>query len=79
VTTNLDTLVTALYVKIVDEQAKVARLPGRPSKLGVPRHSGIYAECGEEWLALSDRVGVRAGLPGPEESCFRSAADVGGG
>jgi hypothetical protein len=33
VTTNLDTLVTALYVKIDDEQAGIARLPGRPAKL----------------------------------------------
>jgi hypothetical protein len=34
VTTNLDTLVTALYVKIDDEWAGIARLPGRPPKLG---------------------------------------------
>jgi Transposase DDE domain len=34
VTTNLDTLVTALYVKIDDEFAGVARMPGRPPKLG---------------------------------------------
>jgi hypothetical protein len=33
VTTNLDTLVTALYVKIDDERAGIARLPGRPPKL----------------------------------------------
>lgn len=33
VTTNLDTLVTALYVKIDDEWAGIARLPGRPPKL----------------------------------------------
>jgi hypothetical protein len=33
VTTNLDTLVTALYVKIDDEQAGIACLPGRPPKL----------------------------------------------
>lgn len=32
-TTNLDTLVTALYVKIDDEQAGIACLPGRPPKL----------------------------------------------
>lgn len=31
--TNLDTLVTALYVKIDDEWAGIARLPGRPPKL----------------------------------------------
>jgi hypothetical protein len=34
VTTNLDTLVTALYVKIDDEWGGLARLPGRPPKLG---------------------------------------------
>jgi len=33
VTTNLDTLVTALYVKIDDDRARAARLPGRPPKL----------------------------------------------
>jgi hypothetical protein len=33
VTTNLDTLVTALYVKIDDEQAGIRSLPGRPPKL----------------------------------------------
>ncbi|MFG2637367.1 hypothetical protein ACGFX8_26530 [Streptomyces sp. NPDC048362] len=33
-TTNLDTLVTALYVKIDDDLAGIARLPGRPPKLG---------------------------------------------
>jgi hypothetical protein len=33
VTTNLDTLVTALYVKIDDDQIGIARLPGRPPKL----------------------------------------------
>ncbi|MGW4041533.1 IS982 family transposase, partial [Streptomyces sp. NPDC004721] len=32
-TTNLNTLVTALYVKIDDEWADLARLPGRPPKL----------------------------------------------
>ena len=32
-TTNLDTLVTALYVKIDDDRAGIARLPGRPPKL----------------------------------------------
>ena len=32
-TTNLDTLVTALYVKIDDDWADLARLPGRPPKL----------------------------------------------
>ena len=32
-TTNLDTLVTALYVKIDDEYAGITRLPGRPPKL----------------------------------------------
>lgn len=32
VTTNLDTLVTALYVKIDDDRADLARLPGRPPK-----------------------------------------------
>src|SRR2546421_332126 len=31
--TNLDTLVTALYVKIDDDWADLTRLPGRPSKL----------------------------------------------
>jgi hypothetical protein len=33
VTTDLDTLVIALYVKIDDEAAGIARLPGRPPKL----------------------------------------------
>jgi hypothetical protein len=33
VTTDLDTLITALYVKIDDEWAELARLPGRPPKL----------------------------------------------
>jgi Transposase DDE domain len=33
VTTNLDTLVTALYVKIDDEWSQCAPLPGRPPKL----------------------------------------------
>jgi hypothetical protein len=33
VTTNLDTLVTALYVKIDDDWADLARLPGRPPRL----------------------------------------------
>src|SRR5919108_889414 len=33
VTTDLDTLITALYVKIDDERAELARLPGRPPKL----------------------------------------------
>jgi hypothetical protein len=33
VTTNLDTLVTALYVKIDDEYAQITRLPGRPPTL----------------------------------------------
>jgi hypothetical protein len=33
VTTDLDTLITALYVKIDDEWADAARLPGRPPKL----------------------------------------------
>ena len=32
-TTNLDPLVTALYVKIDDDRANTARLPGRPPKL----------------------------------------------
>ena len=32
-TTDLDTLITALYVKIDDERAELARLPGRPPKL----------------------------------------------
>jgi hypothetical protein len=33
VTNNLDTLVIALYVKIDDDAAGIARLPGRPPKL----------------------------------------------
>jgi hypothetical protein len=33
VTTELNTLITALYVKIDDEWGAVARLPGRPAKL----------------------------------------------
>jgi hypothetical protein len=33
VKTELDTLVIALYVKIDDEAAGIARLPGRPPKL----------------------------------------------
>jgi hypothetical protein len=33
VTTDLDTLITALYVKIDDEWADLARLPGRPPRL----------------------------------------------
>ncbi|MFE2541742.1 hypothetical protein ACFXDK_16815 [Actinacidiphila glaucinigra] len=32
-TTELNTLVTALYVKIDDEWAGILRLPGRPPKL----------------------------------------------
>ena len=32
-TTNLNTLVTALYVKIDDDLAGIVRLPGRPPKL----------------------------------------------
>ncbi|MGI5255556.1 IS982 family transposase [Actinacidiphila glaucinigra] len=37
-TTELNTLVTALYVKIDDEWAGILRLPGRPPKLS---HSGL--------------------------------------
>ncbi|MEU4897316.1 hypothetical protein AB0B12_32025 [Streptomyces sp. NPDC044780] len=56
-TTSLDTLVTALYVKIDDERADLARLPGRPPKLS---HSELLclavmqampdSHCEARWL-----------------------------
>ncbi|MFF4795651.1 hypothetical protein ACFY2M_39460 [Streptomyces sp. NPDC001276] len=56
-TTELNTLVTALYVKIDDEWAGIGRLPGRPPKLS---HSELLFlavmqallgfHCGARWL-----------------------------
>jgi hypothetical protein len=57
VTTNLDTLVTALYVKIDDEYAALARLPGRPPRLSHPEllclavmQAMLGFHCEARWL-----------------------------
>ena len=56
-TTNLDTLVTALYVKIDDEYAALARLPGRPPRLSHPEllclavmQAMLGFHCEARWL-----------------------------
>jgi DDE family transposase len=62
VKTNLDTLVIALYVKIDDDAAGIARLPGRPPKLSqsellclavMQAMLGYHSEA--RWLRYVDR------------------------
>jgi Transposase DDE domain len=62
VTTDLDTLVTALYVKIDDDAARTPRLPGRPPKLSdsellclavMQAMLGYHSEA--RWLRYVDR------------------------
>lgn len=55
VKTDLDTLVVALYVKIDDEAAGIARLPGRPPKLS---HAVALAVIGQQHIERPTRPGT---------------------